>query len=261
MLNVIKNRRSVRTFDGKGLSKSDAEAIIDFAKGSENPYGIPMEFRLLNGEDGMSSPVIVGADTYIAGKIKKVPHAEEAFGFTLEKILLFAEARGVANVWLAGTFDRKAAERAMALGDGEIVPAVSPLGYKAEKMSLRESVMRKGTKAQRRIPFDELFFDEELSPLKKEDLDGLAEAFEAVRLAPSAVNRQPWRLVYDGSSVHFYKVANRVSDGWDLHKIDLGIALCHFDTALDELDVPHSFALSDPRTGFDGEYIASYLLK
>jgi len=38
------------------------------------------------------------------------------------------------------------------------MPCVSPLGYPAEKMSLRETLMRKGIQADKRMDFDRLFF-------------------------------------------------------------------------------------------------------
>jgi len=45
------------------------------------------------------------------------------------------------------------------LEDGEVMPCVSPLGYPAAKPSIRESLMRKGIKADSRMDFDALFFD------------------------------------------------------------------------------------------------------
>ncbi|MBQ3660723.1 MAG: nitroreductase, partial [Firmicutes bacterium] len=50
------------------------------------------------------------------------------------------------------------------------------------------------------------------------------------RWAPSAVNKQPWRLVVCGDRVHFFEKKDKGYDNgdWDLQKVDLGIALCHF---------------------------------
>ena len=257
---TIKARRSVRTYDGRPLSDGDREKILACAASVENPYGIPIDFRLLDaGKDGTTSAVISGESVYIGGKVKPVPHAEEAFGYSLEKILLFALSIGVSSVWLAGTFSKSAAAAAMDVAQDEVLPAVSPLGYAAKKMSLRETVMRKGTGANNRLPFEELFFDSSLSPLKREEAGDLADALEAVRLAPSAVNRQPWRAVYDGDAVHFYKT--RSAGAFDLHKIDLGIALCHFDLVLEEKNIQHTFGLADPKIDLPGaEYIATYRL-
>ena len=88
-LELIRHRRSVRTFDGTPLQPEDAEKLLRFAEGMENPYGIPITWKLLNAKaDGLSSPVIVGTDTYIAGKVQRQPHAEEAFGYAFEKLVL-----------------------------------------------------------------------------------------------------------------------------------------------------------------------------
>ena len=267
-IELVRSRRSVRTFDGSALKPEDAESILNCADTAENPYAIPIEWRLLSAKkDGLSSPVIVGADTYIAGKLRPAPHAEEAFGYAFEEIVLFAASLGVGSTWMAGTLNRPAFERAMELREGEVMPCVSPLGYAAPKMSLRETVMRKGVKADSRLDFGKLFFDGSFDkPLTPESAGILAEPLEAVRWAPSAVNRQPWRVVLDGKAAHFYEKKNRgyVSpSGWDLQKIDLGIALCHFSRGTAEKGIRAEFVIDDPGlvAPQDTEYIASYVLK
>ena len=168
---------------------------------------------------------------------------------------------------MAGTLNRPAFERVMELREGEIMPCVSPLGYAVPKMSLRETVMRKGVKADSRLDFGKLFFDGSFDkPLTPESAGILAEPLEAVRWAPSAVNRQPWRVVLDGKAAHFYEKKNRgyVSpSGWDLQKIDLGIALCHFSRGTAEKGIRAEFVIDDPGlvAPQDTEYIASYVLK
>lgn len=260
----IRRRRSVRTFDGNPLCGGDAEKIMSFAEKVENPYDIPIEWKLLDAKrDGLSCPVIVGTDTYIAGKMNRVPHAEEAFGYTFEKIVLFAESLGVGTTWIAGTMDRASFERAVRLESGEVMPCVSPLGYAAKKMSLRETMMRKGVRADSRLSFGELFFDGSFDkPLSPDGAGELKDALEAVRLAPSAVNKQPWRVVVCGDKAHFYeKRRGRVPDGgWDIQKIDLGIALCHFELAAKACGRNVSFELADPGLpcAEDTEYIASF---
>ena len=113
-LELVRHRRSVRTFDGNSLQPERAEEILRFAQCMENPYGIPIVWKLLRSDtDKVSAPVIVGADTWIAGKLRRVPHAEEAFGYAFEKLVLHAESLGLGTTWIAGTMDRPAFERAM----------------------------------------------------------------------------------------------------------------------------------------------------
>ncbi len=250
-LDIIRGRRSVRSFDKTALRAGDAEKIIEFAEKVENPYDIPITWKLLDARrDGLSSPVIVGTDTYIAGKMVRVPNAEEAFGYSFEKVVLFAWSLGIGTTWIAGTMDRPAFERAMALEDGEIMPCISPLGYPAKKMSLRENMMRKGIKADSRMEFEKLFFDGSFAvPLAPEKAGKLKEALEAVRLAPSAVNKQPWRVVVCDNKAHFYEKRSKgyvSADNWDIQKIDMGITLCHFELAAKECGMSAAFSISDP---------------
>lgn len=64
MMQIIKTRKSVRTFNDEKLSKYDIEDISSFANGIRNPYDIPMEFTILNSEEyGLSSPVIEARNT------------------------------------------------------------------------------------------------------------------------------------------------------------------------------------------------------
>ena len=265
ILKTIQSRRSVRTFDGTPLRSEDADAILAFAQKVENPYDLPITWMLLDAkEHTLKSPVITGTDAYIAGKLTRAPHAEEAFGYTFEKVVLFAESRGVGTTWIAGTMDRSAFEKAIRLKEGEVMPCVSPLGYPAKKMSLRETLMRKGIKADSRLPFETLFFDGTFdAPLTPEKAGVFRDALEAVRLAPSAVNRQPWRAVVSDRAVHFYEKSAKgyvSADGWDVQRIDMGIALAHFELAAKESGLSAVLQLEDPGipAGADVAYVASF---
>ena len=267
MTEIIRSRRSVRTFDGTPLREEDAANILSFAGKVENPFELPIVWKLLNRKnDNLSVPVIAGTDIYIAGKMRRAAHAEEAFGYTFEKVVLFAQSLGVGTTWIAGTMDRKAFERAMCLNENEVMPCISPLGYPAEKMSLRETMMRKGVKADSRLDFEKLFFDGAFDkPLSAENAGDLQHALEMVRLAPSAVNAQPWRVVRRGDCMHFYEKRSRgmASEAWDIQKIDMGIALCHFELGAVESGLHPVMYGEDPGIpGQDGlVYIASFRIE
>jgi len=88
------------------------------------------------------------------------------------------------------------------------------------------------------------------------------EALEMVRLAPSAVNKQPWRAVVCGDTVHFYEKQGKgfvAANGWDIQKVDVGIALYHFVCGMEERGRKTVFDLADPSLPHpaDTVYIAS----
>ena len=261
----IKARRSVRTFDDRELSEKDREDLVSFMETIDNPFRIPVAFKLMDAKIyGLICPVVVGTGLYVGGKIQNIPNASVAFGYSFEMLVLKVQSMGIGTVWLGGTMNRSAFEQAMELGENEIMPCASPLGYPAKKMSVRETMMRKGIKADDRLPFEELFFDGTLDvPLTKEKAGVFAGALEMVRLAPSAVNKQPWRVVVVGNTAHFYiKRSKGFGHGphLDMQKIDMGIALCHFALMVKENGLELSFMQSDPmlKVDSDMEYIASY---
>lgn len=258
---LVRERRSVRTFKDGSLTEQNKEKLCAFMDNVENPYALPVKFKMLN---RMSCPVVVGTELYVGGKMKKAPHMNEAFGYSFEKVVLYAQSLGIGTVWIGGTMNRGNFEKAMELETDEVMPCVSPVGYPAKKMSLRESMMRKGVKADERMAFEELFFyDSYEQPLTKEKAGKLYLPLEMVRLAPSAVNRQPWRVVVKEDGVHFFLRRSKGFGGGeiDMQKMDLGIALCHFDLAVKELGIPMRFALEvlGMEDGDGTEYIASYL--
>ena len=90
-MELIMTRKSVRTFDGRPLTNEDREKLRMFIATIKNPYDIPVDFVLLDAKQhGLSSPVIQGEHLYIAGKVPKVEHCEEAFGFSFEQMVLYA---------------------------------------------------------------------------------------------------------------------------------------------------------------------------
>ena len=267
IMKIVRSRRSVRTFDGQEIKTDDSHKLSLFMKEIENPYGIPIEFKFLDGKkQALSCPVVSGTDLYVGAKAPRVPHIEEAFGYSFEMLVLYAQSIGIGTVWIGGTMDRSAFERAMDLQEDEMMPCVSPLGYPAKKMSIREGMMRKAIKADQRKPFETLFFDGTFSKvLTKERAGRLVEPLEMVRLAPSAVNKQPWRIVRTENAVHFYLKHTKgfTSEAvGDMQKIDMGIALCHFALAAKENDINAYFSTNNPgiTAETDAEYIASYLL-
>ena len=118
--------------------------------------------------------------------------------------------------------------------------------------------MRKGVRADSRMAFSELFFDGSFDRPLSENTP-YRDALEMVRWAPSAVNKQPWRAVISGRQAHFYERKSKGytdATGWDLQKVDMGIALCHFSLGLEDRV---SLTIADPGLSVpeDTDYIAT----
>ena len=130
-------------------------------------------------------------------------------------------------------------------------------------MSLKETVMRKGVRADSRFGWEKLFFDGNLdTPLAGAKKEKIADLIELVRWAPSAVNKQPWRIILKDGLYHFYEkhAKGYISDAvGDMQRIDMGIAVAHFDLVLNERGLQTALVISDPGIPVDGdmEYIAS----
>ena len=262
---IIKERRSVRTFDKKKIADEDIDRIKDFISDVKNPYDIHVEFRLLDSkEHGLKSKVLKGEELFLGAKIKRIPHFEEAFGYSFEAVVLFAQSLGVGTVWIASTMNRDAFEKAMELGDDEIMPCISPLGYPAGKMSVVESLMRKTLGADKRMSLEEIAFEEDFgSPFKGSKDELLDKAVEMVRIAPSARNRQPWRMVISENKIHFFEKKDPGYDrteAGDVQKIDIGIAMYHFANVMESGGRSVSLKIDDPglKTAEGTVYVSTY---
>ena len=251
LLELIKSRKSVRTFDGRPLTAEDRERLAQYIETIRNPFDVPVRFVLLDAkEHGLSSPVISGETMYAAGMVRKGPNADVAFGYSFEKLVLYAWSLGIGTTWIGGTMKRELFEHAAGLSEEDMMPCVSPLGYPAKKRSVRETLMRKGVGADTRQDAEKLFFDGVWgSPLVLPAGDENRELLEMVRWAPSAVNRQPWRIIARDGDFHFYKKQDKGYIGektGDLQKIDLGIALCHFVMGMEAQGKKAEVEMQDP---------------
>lgn len=125
----------------------------------------------------------------------------------------------------------------MEIKQDELFLAISPIGYAAGKKSVTENLMRKTLKSDKRKPWEEIFFwDSFENPLSKEEANEYLNPLEMLRLAPSATNAQPWRVVKKQGSYHFFEThkSNASEEEIMIKKVDLGIALSHFhQTALE----------------------------
>ncbi len=268
VIKLINERRSVRTFMEKDVPKEIIDKILEYAKNVKNPFDIPVDFAVFSEDECyLPTPAIVGANYYLCGKVKGGENSCVAYGYSFQETLLYAQSLGLGSVWLGAIVNRKECERLLNASEEEFTPCVSPLGYTQEKMSLREQLSRKTTNANSRIEFEKLFFEGSFDkPLTRENAGEYQALLEGVRKAPSAVNKQPWRVLFKENAFHFYLKRSRIiprGTMLDMQRVDMGIALCHFSLVAKEKGLNLSFSMNAPLNvnAPNLEYVATYTIE
>ena len=276
---LIHRRYSCRAYLERPISTEDSDAVTALMRPKTvGPLGSAVRFGLIaasSDDEGALKRLgtygfIKGARGFLVGAVRKGPGDLEDYGYLLEEVVLQATGLGLGTCWLGGTFTRSTfTSRFGGVDRDEVMPAVVSIGYPGDDGTER---IREREEGARRLPPDELFFADEFGePLGDEYADGYAGALEAVRMAPSATNKQPWRLVRRGGDWHFYLLRTKgygKGSPWfkllriaDLQRVDLGIAMCHFALVARESGFDGSWAVDDPGLAPPGpglEYTATW---
>jgi len=184
---------------------------------------------------------IKDAPAFVAfiGKMES-PHVQEEVGYTGEGIILEATALQLDTCWVAGFFKPELAASLAGAGENERVLAVTPVGYAKEFESLEEKLMTGFGVTHRRKPLSNL-----ATGLKAPEWsDWMRVALEAARLAPSAVNRQPWRFLVQKDSITI-SVDSLGLDFSVSKRLDCGIAMLHIEVAALNFGVQGKWELLD----------------
>jgi hypothetical protein len=259
-IELIKKRQSKRTFLNKDFDGLQIEQINTILQShTEGPFGNKIQYSLIEKKFATENHkvklgtygFISGARYFIAGQVKDNEFANADYGYILEAIILHLTAMGLGTCWLGGTFNRTEFSEILNAGSDTIVPAITPVGFATDTPSARESIIRWGARADSRKKWEKLFFTGSFgSPLSIEDAGLYEVPLQMVRLAPSASNKQPWRISKSPDEFHFYlkRTAgyNRIGGGVDLQMIDMGIAMCHFELACHELNLKGQWASINP---------------
>ncbi|MBV1756704.1 MAG: nitroreductase family protein [Dethiosulfatibacter sp.] len=239
IMEIIKKRKSVRTYESKKLSEDDCDKIREYINNKENRigmFGTEIRLELIFADENESGKglkigtygIIVNPQAYIAGCVDNTLSNMVEFGYVMEKMILFLTDLGLGTCWLGGTFDRKLLNNEISLEEGEIIPSITPVGYPKNKEGIKQKAMRILVKADQRLPWKDLFYLYDFSLPMHKTIEGiLNEPLEMVRIGPSASNKQPWRVLIseDKSIYEFYlkRTPNYAANpmGFDLQRIDL----------------------------------------
>lgn len=266
--NAIFKRVSTRTYKNERLKESEIfeikQIVTSFAD-VKGPFGNAFDFTFnLNNNDDIDGKkigtygFIKNVPAYIGGVALNDKESIIDFGYVFEKIILKLTSSGYSTCWLGGTFRRKNYRKELL--KNEIIPAITPVGRDNEKRSIVDKLLRSELKPRNRKNFEELFIQQDGSKIEDETLVTL---LEAVRVAPSASNKQPWRVIVENNHVHFYlertpNYAKMIK--YDIQLLDMGIALSHFEIELDFIGVKYDIEKSKQKSKENWEYIYTYIL-
>lgn len=264
----IRDRISVRTYDDKRIDQELMNKLNAFINEINKDVEEKMRFQIITNSETNTQEsiklgtygVIKGTNTFIAGIIKQNGHEVE-LGYQLEKFVLYATSLGFGTCWLGGTYNRKDFENHLSLNNNESLVILIAIGYKKDKLSMMDSAVRFVAKSNQRKPWEDLFFNESIeNSLKKELLGDYSTVLESVRIAPSASNKQPWRIVkrdkyYD---IYLCRTPGYGIIGYDIQLNDIGIAKYHFECVALELNLKGKWISTEAKQILSWEYCISW---
>jgi len=265
LFTTIQQRYSCRNYAPSPIAENLRESLSNsIAQLPPGPFQNPSRFELVAASEkdrdalrGLGTyGFIKNAPAFIIGAAEDGPLAMEDFGYRMEQIILCATNLGLGTCWLGGTFTRSGFAQKISARKNEIIPAVCPVGYPAQDDHVLGSTVRQLAGSKDRLPWETLFFDNEFGkPLSAVIVSAFAVPLEMVRLAPSASNKQPWRVLRQGERWHFYlqrtkgyreMALARFMGIADMQRVDMGIAMCHFELAVRENGLAGHWGIDEP---------------
>ncbi len=265
VVDLIKERFSCRTFSAAPIDSAHRIRLSEAAAALHaGPLGIPLRFELVAATAADTAELrglgtygfIRGATGFLIGAAPTQGFGLESFGCAMEELVLLATDLGLGSCWLGGTFRRGSFSRRIARRRGESIPAVIAVGVISDLAAARGGALRTRVGGSRRKGWDQLFFDGGFGvPLTPDSAGALSGPLEMLRLGPSASNKQPWRVVRQGKSWHFFlqrtpgyrsALLARLLGILDIQRVDIGIAMCHFELAAREQGLKGEWMVRDP---------------
>ena len=151
-------------------------------------------------------------------------HVQEKMGYTGEGIVLEATSLGLGTCWVALTYKASTVKSMISLESNEKLIAVSPLGYSTEQWTFEEKMFSGFGSNHKRNKLSSMVkgLPETQWP------DWARSAVEVARLAPSAINRQPWSFKILQNSVTI-STSGAAPEFNVARRLDCGIAMLHLE--------------------------------
>lgn len=223
LLEAISHRRARRSFTGLPISEDDLQALAQLAQAWRPWPGARCE--VIREAPAALFMGVLGA----YGGVSASPSAlafigsgpAEAVGYTGQALVLAATARNLQTCWVAGVFSPTVVAGLVDVRGGERVFAVSALGHALQSPSAKERLLFGSGRHKKRRALDEIAPGHESWPAWAH------AATAAAQLAPSAMNRQPWRFSLSDAGLLVSASVGEVPRA--PKRLDCGIAMLHLE--------------------------------
>ena len=188
MKQAMQQRHTVRKFTSEPLSPELISQLNDRVRANNERLGLAISLK-------------VGDESVLAGS--DGPGLDEDLGYASADLMLFAQTLGLNTWWIGGTFSRKNVERA--------VPGKKVIGIVAVGFGATPGVAHKSKTAP------------EVSSYEGLEPQWFADGVQAALLAPTALNKQCFRIAGAGNKVSISE------NGGAFSGADIGIVKYHFE--------------------------------
>lgn len=266
MRDAIIKRVSTRSYKKEQLTGEEIKKINNILVEYESlkgPFDHKFKFKFRfndsksqNGKKIGTYGVLRNVPGFISGVCENNFENLVDYGYVFQRIILSLTKENFDTCWIGGTFKRKAYE--VKLEENHVVPAISPVGYRAQKRTIVDKLIRKAAESDNRKIFGSLFKEYlTLEPLSDTCENPFIRSLELVRKGPSASNKQPWRAYLNDDEVLFYlkRTQRYPSDNfpYDIQALDIGIAIANFTVGLEYLGYKYSYYIDNKAKSIDFE--------
>ena len=244
-------RKSVRSYTGEALSPQLLDKVKAHYRELTGLFGgIETEISVLDnrrGQQRMLSLFSVKAPYYLVFYSEEAPRYLMNMGYLMEQMVLYMCSLGIGTCFIGSNKIKKELQEK----DGRKMVGIVAFGKS------KGSHVRKQAEAKR-LSIDQLCI------FKEVPRQWMRQLLESARLAPSAMNDQPWRFVVYDNRIHIFSKKHKAEQlrKWD--EVNFGIMFANLMTAAEEmwLDVDLIRLEDISQKNFpNSQYVLSAILK
>ena len=203
---AMRQRRTVRKFTSEPLSPELISQLNDRVRANNERLGLAISLKV-GDESALPGALKLffakGVRNYFVLAGSDRPGLDEDLGYASADLMLFAQALGLNTWWIGGTFSRKNVEQA--------VPGKKVIGIVAVGFGVTPGTAHKSKMAA------------EASSYEGPEPQWFADGVQAALLAPTALNKQCFRIAGAGNKVSI------TENGGAFSGADIGIVKYHFE--------------------------------